>query len=65
MKNSNILVNNMDYTQCYCKDCLYCGYDVFGGGVCFAKGIVIAPYTRACKDIKDRYDNEKENDLAG
>lgn len=50
----------MDYTQCYCIDCLYCGYDVFGGGVCFAKGIVIAPYTRACKDIKDRYD-EKEN----
>lgn len=49
----------IDYSQYYCSDCLFCGYDVFACAFCFSKNKPTTQYTKACEDdFKDKYDEQ-------
>lgn len=56
-------MDNLDYTQCYCYECLYYGTSPFGHSLCRKDGWrVINHMQRACKDIRSVYetnDNEE------
>lgn len=45
-----------DYTQYYCKECIWHGFDAFGRGHCHNPNNcvddVVDPYLRACYRIK-------------
>ena len=49
----------MDYTQCYCCECKFCCYDVFGRAICLAKGVTTTDYTKACSDFDWPYENNE------
>lgn len=53
----------MDYTQCYCQECLYAGTSPFGHLVCQKDCTkIIGWWQRACKDFKDRYEETTNNE---
>lgn len=50
---------DFDYTQFYCHECRFCSYDVFGGCICLAKGIVTSDYNKACADFDLPYETDE------